>query len=466
PRAPAPAPPRVASPVRDAEQLGSASFRRDHGVRYAYLAGSMFRGVASVAMVIRLAKAGLMGFLGTGGLGLDAIDRALGDIRRTLGDAGRYGANLLHQIDDPEAERALVALYLRHDVRCVEAAAFLQITPALVHYRFHGARRGRDGALEAPRRIIAKVSRPEVASAFLRPAPEAIVTQLVADGLLTPEEAEIARELPVSQDVCVESDSAGHTDGGVALTRIPIMVRIRDEAMARHGYRERIRIGASGGLGAPEAVAAALVLGADFVMTGSINQCSPEAGTSAPVKDLLAQLDVHDTGYAPAGDMFELGARVQVMRKGTLFAARSNQLYQLYRQHESLEALDRRTRHMIETTWFRRSFDEVWRAVRDHQVELGRRDEAERTEHNPRQRMAAVFKWYFAHSIRVALDGELAERVNFQVHCGPAMGAFNRFVHGTELEDWRTRHVDVIADRLMQGAAEVLRRHAAPATAP
>jgi trans-AT polyketide synthase/acyltransferase/oxidoreductase domain-containing protein len=32
----------------------------------------------------------------------------------------------------------------------------------------------------------------------------------------------------------------------------------------------------------------------------------------------------------------------------------------------------------------------------------------------------------------------------------------NRFVRGTELEDWRRRHVDVIADRLMAGAAEFL----------
>ena len=456
-----PVTPRAPSLRLDAEHLGSAAFRRDHGLRYAYLAGSMFRGVSSVAMVIRLARAGLMGFLGTGGLTPDAIDRALGEIRVALG-GGRYGVNLLHQIDDPEAERMLVALFLRHDVRCVEAAAYMQVTPALVHYRFNGARLGSNGVPDAPRRIVAKVSRPEVASAFMRPAPEAIVKRLIADGALTQEEAEIARQLPVSQDVCVESDSAGHTDGGVALTLIPVMARIRDDAMACHGYRERIRIGASGGLGGPEAVAAAFILGADFIVTGSVNQCSPEAGTSPPVKDLLAQLDVQDTGYAPAGDMFELGSRVQVMRKGTLFAARSNQLYQLYRQHESLDAIDPRTRHTIETTWFHRSFDEVWRDVRDYHAQLGRVDEVERAECNPRRRMALVFRWYFAHSIRVALEGDLAERVNFQVHCGPAMGAFNRFVYHTELEDWRARHVDAIADRLMQGAAEVLRRSALP----
>jgi trans-AT polyketide synthase/acyltransferase/oxidoreductase domain-containing protein len=38
------------------------------------------------------------------------------------------------------------------------------------------------------------------------------------------------------------------------------------------------------------------------------------------------------------------------------------------------------------------------------------------------------------------------------------MGAFNRLVAGTELEDWRARHVDAVADLLMTGAAEVLDR--------
>jgi trans-AT polyketide synthase/acyltransferase/oxidoreductase domain-containing protein len=461
----APAPPAPSAPATvtrtDGAQLGSAAFCRDHGLRYAYLAGSMFRGVASVALVVRMANAGLMGFLGTGGLTLDEIDAALHALRRELGAAGRYGANLLHQIDAPEVERALVALYLRHDVRCIEAAAYMQITPALVHYRFQGAHLAPDGRPTAPRRIVAKVSRPEVAAAFMQPAPDALVRRLVEEGALTPDQAEVARRLPVSQDVCVESDSAGHTDGGVALALVPVMTRLRDDMMERYRYPDRIRIGASGGLGAPEAVAAAFVLGADFIVTGSVNQCSPEAGTSAPVKELLATLDVQDTGYAPAGDMFELGARVQVMRKGTLFAARANNLYQLYRQHASLEAIDSRTRSAIEGTWFRRSFDEVWRDTRDYHARTGRPGELERAARDPKHRMALVFRWYFARSIRLALDGDLTERVNFQVHCGPAMGAFNRFVHGTDLQEWRNRHVDIIADRLMHGAAQVLRRSTA-----
>ena len=71
----------------------------------------------------------------------------------------------------------------------------------------------------------------------------------------------------------------------------------------------------SRGIGTPEAAAAAFLLGAEFIGTGSINQCTVEAGTSDSVKDLLQEANVQDTSYAPAGDMFEAGARVQVLKK-------------------------------------------------------------------------------------------------------------------------------------------------------
>ncbi len=442
------------------QALGSTAFREDYGIRHAYLAGSMFRGIASVALVTRMARNGLMGFFGTGGLSLPQVDEALYAIRHELGPGARYGANLLHQIDDRGLEQSTVELFLRHDVGCVEAAAYTEISSPLVRYRFSGAYRDALGRPRARRHIVAKVSRPAIALAFMLPPPEPIVRQLVAQKALTPIEAEIAGCMPVSQDICVESDSAGHTDGGVALTLVPTMTRLRDEVMQLHGYPDRIRIGASGGLGTPEAIAAAFVLGADFVVTGSINQCSPEAGTSEVVKDLLANLDVHDTTYAPAGDMFELGAKAQVVRKGTLFAARANKLHQLYRQYDSLEAIDAQTRQTIEKTYFRRSFEDVWQETEHHYRQAGRVDVLRTAECNPKYRMALLFKWYCAHSIEIALAGNLAERANFQIHCGPAMGAFNRFVRGTDLDHWQNRHVDVIADRLMQGAAALVQGHA------
>jgi trans-AT polyketide synthase/acyltransferase/oxidoreductase domain-containing protein len=437
------------------ERLGSAAFRRDYRVRYAYVAGGMFRGVASVDLVVRMARAGLMAFFGTGGLGLDEVGQALEDITSRLMPGASFGMNLLHALGDPQAEQDIVDLYLRHDVRFIEAAAYPQVTPAVVRFRFSGAHRNGAGPT-AVRRVLAKVSRPEVARAFMAPPEEKILHQLVRDGRLTAAEADAARSLPVSSDVCVEADSGGHTDGGAAFTLLPAMVGLRDEVAAAHRLHEQVRVGAAGGIGAPEAIAAAFVLGADFVVTGSVNQCSPEAGTSDAVKDLLAGLDVQDTGYAPAGDMFELGARVQVVRKGTLFAARANKLYQLYRQHESLDEIDAATRRSIETSCFGQSFDEVWEETRRYLKGQGRERDIEAAQANPKHKMALVFRWYFARSARTAIQGDPGDRVNYQIHCGPAIGAFNRFVKGTSLEDWRSRHVDEIADRLMCRAAALL----------
>jgi trans-AT polyketide synthase/acyltransferase/oxidoreductase domain-containing protein len=305
--------------------------------------------------------------------------------------------------------------------------------------------------------VLAKVSRPEIALAFMKPPAERILNRLVDEGKLTPSEREVARQLPVSEDICVEADSGGHTDGGVAYALMPAMMQLRDEVMARLNYPKRIRVGAAGGIGAPEAAAAAFILGADFILTGSINQCSPEAGTSAIVKDLLAELDVQDTTYAPAGDMFELGARVQAVRKGTLFPARANKLYQVYRQYASLDQIDEITRRTIEESYFKRSFEEVWRATKDY-LALQRAHEVEKAEVNPKHKMALVFKWYFVHSARLAMQGVVGEKANYQIHCGPAMGAFNHSVKGSELADWRNRHVDLIAERLMRGAAACLQQ--------
>jgi trans-AT polyketide synthase, acyltransferase and oxidoreductase domains len=452
---PVPTLPEQGRAVFRAESLGSAEFRRDHRVRAAYLAGSMYKGISSAELVLRMGRAGLLGFLGTGGLGLDRIGRDLDRLARESGPDRPYGVNLLHTPTDPTREDALASLCVRSGVRSVEAAGFTRVTPGLVRVRFAGAHRDAAGRPSAGRHVVGKVSRPEVAQAFLAPPPAAVVDRLLAEGGLTSEEARIARELPVSGDLCVESDSGGHTDGGVALALLPAIARLRDRADATYGYHRRVRVGAAGGLGTPEAVAAVFLLGADFVLTGSVNQCSPEAGTAEAVKEMLAGLDVHDTTYAPAGDMFELGARVQVVRKGTLFPARANKLYQLYRQYSALEELDDRTRRSLEEQCFGRPFGEVWRETEAHLARTAP-EELARAGRSARHRMALVFRWYFVHSTRLAMHGTPEQQANYQIHCGPAMGAFNQFVAGTELADWRRRHVDVIADRLMTGAAAIL----------
>lgn len=436
-----------------AESLGSARFRADYGIRYAYIAGAMYKGIASKEMVAALGAAGLMGYLGTGGLERSQIEQSIDYIQQRIG-AGAYGVNLLCNPERPELEEDAVELFLQRRVRNVEAASFIHVSPSLVRYRLTGARCNAGGGVEVANRVLAKVSRCEVAARFLQPSPTEIVEGLVAAGRLTAEEARLSRQVPLADAICVESDSGGHTDRGVALTLLPVMLALRDQMQARFQYRDPIHVGAAGGIGTPRAAVAAFAMGADFVLTGSINQCTVEAGTSEAAKDLLQCVGVHETVHAPAGDLFELGAKVQVMKRGVLFPARANKLYELYQRHQCLEEIDAKTRALIEEKFFGRTFEEVWRETQEY---WGRRDPARalQIEASPRLRMAQVFKWYFVHSTRLAMRGEPDQQVNYQIQCGPALGSFNEWVKGSSLESWRARHVAELGERIMRGAAEL-----------
>ncbi len=438
-----------------AEMLGSEDFRDDYGITYSYLAGSMYKGISSPDMVITLGKAGLMGFLGTGGMRFDEVAKGIATIQGALSNGEAYGINLLNNIDQPELEEALVKLYLERGVRVIEASAFMHITPALVWFRLRGAKQLPSGEVHAPNYIIAKISRPEIAEQFMSPAPAKIVHALKQRGLLTEEEASCAQRIPISHDICVESDSGGHTDKGVAHTLLPSVQITRDQSMKKFKYSKPIRVGSAGGIGTPEAAAATFMLGADFILTGSINQCTAEAGTSNQVKDLLQAAEVTDTAYAPSGDMFELGAQIQVLKKGLFFPARANKLFDLYKQFRSIEELDDRTKQQIQTKFFKRSFDEVWSETAAY-YRKNSPNELVKAEHNPKTKMAMIFKWYFVHTSRLALSGSQDQKVDYQIHSGPAIGAFNHWVHGTKLEHWRNRHVDEIADKLMRDTADLL----------
>ena len=434
------------------ESLGSASFKQDYGLRYACIAGAMYKGIASKELVVAMGKAGLMGFLGSGGMRMEEVEESIRYIQAELSGGQAYGINLLCNLVEPEVEDRTVDLFLQYGIRNVEASAYMQMTPSLVRYRLKGLQKNPDGSVQAPNRIIAKLSRPEVAAAFMSPAPEKIVRPLVESGQLTAEEAELGQSIPIAHDICVEADSGGHTDQGVAYAIMPAIMRLRDDMTAQYGYRKRIRIGSAGGIGTPQAAAAAFTLGADFIVTGSINQCTVEAGTSDAVKDMLQDANVQDTDYAPAGDMFEIGAKVQVLKKGVFFPARARKLYELYTRHQSLDEIDEKIREQIQEKYFCRSFSDVWEETRDYYLKT-KPATLERAEKNPKQKMALIFRWYFIHTNRLALQGDPTQRVDYQIHTGPAIGAFNQWVKGSDLENWRNRRVAAINEKLMQEAA-------------
>lgn len=435
-----------------AASLGNEEFKRDYQLKYAYLAGGMYRGISSKEMVVKLAEKGMMGFFGTGGLNIAHVEDAILSIQHELRDGGSFGINVVHNMKHTDSEEKMIDLLLKHGVQNLEASAFLTVTPALVRFRAKGLKRGAGGQIIARQRIIAKLSRPEVAEAFLSPAPDHILQKLAAENKITAEEASLMREIPVAHDICVEADSGGHTDGGVAYSLMPAIIRLRDDMMKKYRYGKTVRIGAAGGIGTPEAAMAAFMLGADFIVTGSINQCTVEAATSGLVKDLLQQMNVQDTAYAPAGDMFESGSKVQVLKKGLFFPTRASKLHELYQRHRSIEEIDEKTLRQIEEKYFKASVSSIYDKVKAHYSN----EDISKAERNPKQKMALIFKWYFRQSSASAIKGDPDAKVDFQIHCGPALGAFNQWVKGTELESWKNRHADDIGLRLMEETASLL----------
>lgn len=443
------------APALPPERLGDPTFRRLHGVRLAYMAGAMANGIASEDVVIAMGRAGLLGSFGAAGLVPARVEAAIRRIQEAL-PTGPYAFNLIHSPAEEALERGAVELYLRYGVRTVEASAFLDLTPHIVRYRVAGLCRRPDGSVEATNRVIAKVSRREVATKFMQPAPPAMLAALVSAGQVTAEQAQLAAAVPLCDDVTAEADSAGHTDNRPLVSLLPSLITLRDEIQAQQRYATPVRVGAAGGIGTPAAALAALSMGAAYVVTGSVNQACVEAGASAHSKALLAGAGMADVMMAPAADMFEMGVKVQVLKKGTFFPLRAQRLYELYQSHGALEELPAAERERLERQVFRRSLEAVWeetaRFFRERDPE-----QLARAEGNPKRKMALVFRWYLGLSSRWSNAGEVGRETDYQIWCGPAMGAFNAWVAGSFLERPENRTAVAIAGNLLEGAARITR---------
>lgn len=438
------------------EWLGSRGFCERHGLRFPYLAGAMANGIASVELVIAMAEIGAMGFFGAAGLSLGRVETAILTLKSRLGNDRPWGVNLIHSPAEPGHEAAVADLLIRHGVRCVEASAYMALTAPIVRYAASGLRERPDGSIERAHRVVGKISREEVARHFLQPAPAKLLAELFARGEITAEEARLAERVPVATDITCEADSGGHTDNRPLTALLPSILLLRDRIVAERGYVEPIHVGAAGGLGTPSSLGAAFALGADFVQTGSINQGCVESGLHASGRAKLAQVGMADVTMAPAADMFEMGVEVQVLKRGSLFAPRARKLYELYRSHASLEDIPAAEREKVEQTMLRASFDEAWASTRSFWMS---RDPAqvERAERDAKHRMALVFRAYLGLSSRWAIDGVAERDSDYQIWCGPAMGAFNRWVEGSFLEAPEQRRAGQVALNLLEGAAVVAR---------
>ena len=438
------------------EWLGDRSFGEVHGVRFPYITGAMANGIATTRLVSSMARCGCIGFFGAAGLTPAEVEQAVVELHSTLGDALPWGCNLIHSPNDPALEEALVDLYLRLGVRRISAAAYMSLTPAVVRFALRGVRQDPTGRIIRGRHVLAKISRPEVARRFMEPAPTGILDQLVQRGLLSAEEGRLGRHVALAEDIIVEADSGGHTDNRPLGALFPGILALSEEIAQQRGYHYPLRVGAAGGLGTPSAVAAAFSLGAAFVLTGSVNQACLESGLHQSGRRLLDQAEIADVIMAPAADMFELGVEVQVLRRGTMFAVRARKLYDLYRSYSSLEDIPAAERSMIEKQLLKASFEEAWESTRSFWSERDPK-EVSRAEGDPKHKMALVFRSYLGLSSRWAIEGDPDRCADYQIWCGPALGAFNRWTKGSFLARPEERSAVQVARNLMEGAAVITR---------
>ena len=442
-------------PAMQVGQFGDPAFMQNYGLNMAYMTGAMANGIASEELVIAAGKAGLLGSFGAAGLVPSRIEEAIKKIQQALPN-GPYAFNLIHSPSEDAIERGAVDMFLKHGVATVEASAFLGLTPNIVRYRAAGLSRNSKNQLVISNRVIAKISRTEVASKFMSPAPDAILRKLVEEGSITEEQAQLAAHVPMADDITVEADSGGHTDNRPLVLLLPAILTLAEQFQRKYGYAQAIRVGAAGGIGTPASALAAFMMGAAYVVTGSVNQSCLEAAASTHSKNLLAQAVMTDVTMAPAADMFEMGVELQVLKRGTMFPMRAKKLYELYKNYESIEEIPQQERLKLEQQVFRSSLDEIWRQTEEH---FNARDphQIERAKDHPKRKMALIFRWYLGLSSRWSNSGEQGREADYQIWAGPAMGAFNDWAKGSYLEEVSNRKTVEVAWHIMSGAAYLYR---------
>jgi trans-AT polyketide synthase, acyltransferase and oxidoreductase domains len=443
------------APPLHPENLGDPQFKKTYNLRFAYIAGAMANGITSVEMVEKAGRAGMVGFFGAAGLSLDQIEAAIDRLQETLKDIP-FGFNLINSPNDPELEAAVVQLYLKRGITLVSSSAYLDLTLPLVYYRVKGIHRNKSGNIVCPNKVIAKVSRVEVARKYFSPPPEKLLAQLVERKMVTREEADLAKSIPMAEDVTAEADSGGHTDNRPAITLLPTMIALRDELTEKYRYNRPPCVGLGGGIATPDSAAAAFAMGAAYILTGSINQSCVEAGTSQAVRQMLAEAGQADVTMAPAADMFEMGVKVQVLKRGTMFPLRAAKLYDLYCNYDRFENIPEKQRVVLERDFFKQSFQDEWEQTKNY-FAIHDPKQIERARKDPRHKMSLVFRSYLGQSSNWANSGDPLRKIDYQIWCGPAIGAFNQWVKGSFLEKPENRKTVSVAMNILCGASVATR---------
>ena len=144
-----------------------------------------------------------------------------------------------------------------------------------------------------------------------------------------------------------------------------------------------------------------------------------------------------------------------------MFPMRAQKLYEFYRSCDAIDTIPTAERERLEQQVFRQPLEAVWEETvrffneRDPEV-------IARAQNHPKRKMALIFRWYLGLSSRWSNHGEDGREADYQIWCGPAMGAFNDWVRGSYLEAPENRRVVEVAWHLAAHDGGERRSHQPP----
>lgn len=366
----------------DKNHLGADSFKKDYKVSYSYAVGGMQKGISSVSMIEELNKNKMLGFLGIEGLSIDEALRliSLAKMKMPLDSVGVKVANNLF---DPGYSKNIMEQIIAEDIKKIEVSGYQKPDEDLVKYRLRNLNVDEKGNTIIPHKMIVHIATVKASQSFMEPAPKNIVKKLLDANEISVKEAEIAKNIPMCDDICIDNNKGENRYGWLS-----ILKNLSEECFNKFNLEKKVRIGIGGGIGNPQTVAMAFFAGADFIVTSSINQCTVEAGTSDYVKTLLQNAVETDFIFAQEVGLFELGEKKSVLKRGTLYHIRALKLYEIYNRYESINEIPEKENELITKKYFKVSFNEVYNCLKD-KVSM---EMIQLAEVQPKYKMALIFK--------------------------------------------------------------------------
>ena len=104
-------------------------------------------------------------------------------------------------------------------------------------------------------------------------------------------------------------------------------------------------------------------------------------------------------------------------------------------------------RNKIARLIFRDSLENIWKETEEYWRTADPK-QLERAERVPKHKLALLFRWYLGQSSRWARIGKEDRKQDFQIWCGPAMGAFNEWAQDNGFSKAESRMITSVSDTL------------------